>query len=94
MADIAIVRYYGIWGGGGRCPWYCGGGRFPFHKPSLLVNCQNRTEAEISEVRKRCGKLCGKISENRRDVASTYVLRPRLGIKCPKFRMVREKDLE
>ena len=39
-------------------------------------------------------KSCGKISENRRDVASTYVLRPRLGIKCPEFRMVRKKDLE
>ena len=38
MADVAIVRYYGIWGGGGRCPWDCGVGRFPFHKPSLLVN--------------------------------------------------------
>ena len=25
------------------------------------------------------------------DVASTYVLRPRLGIKCPEFRMVRER---
>ena len=50
-------------------------------------------EAEIP----KCGKdaeKCGKILEDRRDVASTYVLRPRLGIKCPEFRMVRKKDLE
>ena len=54
--------------------------------------CQNRTEAEIP----KCGRdaeKCGKISENRRDVASTYVLRPRLGINCPGFWMVRKKDL-
>ena len=45
----------------------------------------------------KCGRdaeKCGKISEDRRDVASTYVLRPRLGIKCPEFRMVRKKNLE
>ena len=27
-------------------------------------------------------------------MASTYVLRPRLGIKCPEFRIVRKRDLE
>ena len=54
------------------------------------ARCQNRTEAEIL----KCGRdaeKCGKISEDRRDVASTYVLRPRLGIKCPEFRMVRKR---
>ena len=50
-------------------------------------------EAEIP----KCGRdaeECGKILEDKRDVASTYVLRPRLGIKCPEFQMVRKKDLE
>ena len=28
------------------------------------------------------------------DLASTYVLHPRLRINCPGFRMVRNKDLE
>ena len=28
------------------------------------------------------------------DLASTYVLRPRLRINCPGFQMVRNKDLE
>ena len=44
---------------------------------------------------------CGRDAENAEryrgdswDLASTYVLRPRLGIKCPGFRMVRKKDLE
>ena len=43
---------------------------------------------------------CGRDAENaeryrgdRRDVASTYVLRPHLGINCPGFWMVRKKDL-
>ena len=38
-------------------------------------------------------KSAGRYREDRRDAASTYVLRPRLGIKCPGFQMVRKKDL-
>ena len=38
-------------------------------------------------------KNAGRYREDRRDVASTYVLRPRLGIKCPGFRMVQKKGL-
>ena len=43
---------------------------------------------------------CGRNAENaeryrkdRWDLASTYVLRPRLGIKCPGFQMVRKNYL-
>ena len=42
---------------------------------------------------------CGRNAENAEiyrkegwDLASTYVLRPRLGIKCPGFRMNLEKE--
>ena len=44
----------------------------------------------VEEMRQNAGRYW----EDRRDVASTYVLRPRLGIKCPGFRMVQKKDLE